>query len=502
MSEIINENAVSRQIVEWALSTGRRLQSAQTGFIHYHAGGLLDAIHHTIPLYENALFILVLYRSRLVPHAKEAKELLTRILAFQLPCGLFPVYLHDYPQSRDEVANILLVAPLYWIYRLFGYVLGDEPRCALETSLTQLMECLEKNTRDKPRSVVFQIRLAAASVALGHLFNRKDWTERGQLTLKELATEFPLSHWVSTTTIGHLLVAFTMLDQAYIEELWPGWLIFLKQTWHRNLHTYCGPCVKEWHDAGEPVPGLYDLFLSSWQGQFAQRMTILQHYHLEGALVLPILPIWTEAMQNGEWHGEWMGQSWISRWGSDWACTLLEKHQLQNDTLERTYSPIRLMWGNDLHASTLVCQGGHVSQVTYRWREDKIELDFTLGSPQLDTGKQGERPICFYITAHPSLSLKIADRSTMMFDLNQTVTLHLAMHDCLNISFALIKGEGQFCGHWQPGQRPSQKIKSEGVPGEWTLFLRTIRRQAECVIRVTLSSQLLTADQHPMNHIA
>ncbi|MCB1110587.1 MAG: hypothetical protein KDK64_06355 [Chlamydiia bacterium] len=106
-----------RELTDLALQAGRRYQSPHTGLIHYPT---LDRI----PLYQNFCFCLALFRSLVGEQVQEGKERLNHLLAFQKE-GLFPTYLHEYPQVSPFARCSF---PLKLIEKHFGAILGDELR--------------------------------------------------------------------------------------------------------------------------------------------------------------------------------------------------------------------------------------------------------------------------------------------------------------------------------------------------------------------------------------
>ena len=58
---------LKRFLIDLNIETGRKYQSAQTGFIHYCYETPYEMTRDTIPLLENACFALALFRSRACP---------------------------------------------------------------------------------------------------------------------------------------------------------------------------------------------------------------------------------------------------------------------------------------------------------------------------------------------------------------------------------------------------------------------------------------------------
>lgn len=120
---VTQEGHDRRQLVDLATHAARKLESAQTGFIHYPT-------RDTIPFYENFCFCLALFRSLVGDNVQEAKERLSHLLSFMDENGLFPTYMHEYPKMCPYARSSF---PLKLIEKHFGHILGCEIRAKLQT---------------------------------------------------------------------------------------------------------------------------------------------------------------------------------------------------------------------------------------------------------------------------------------------------------------------------------------------------------------------------------
>ncbi|QVL54925.1 MAG: hypothetical protein KFB95_06285 [Simkaniaceae bacterium] len=118
----IQEGHDRRQLVDLAISAARKLESAQTGLIHYPT-------QDTIPFYQNFCFCLALFRSLVGDNVQEAKERLNHLLFFMDENGLFPTYMHEYPKTCPYARSSF---PLKLIEKHFGHILGSEIRTKLK----------------------------------------------------------------------------------------------------------------------------------------------------------------------------------------------------------------------------------------------------------------------------------------------------------------------------------------------------------------------------------
>ena len=105
----------TRQMVDLAVSAGRKFQSAQTGYVHFCFHKSDELINDTIPLYENFLFALALLRFRTSDSMNEGKKILEQLLSFQVD-GNFPIYLHEYPRCYDRFQSMSILPVFYWLF--------------------------------------------------------------------------------------------------------------------------------------------------------------------------------------------------------------------------------------------------------------------------------------------------------------------------------------------------------------------------------------------------
>ena len=108
---------------DWALVAGRHLQSKQTGYVHYTYSE--NPPYAAIPLLENALFVLALFRARTVEQAQEAKTLLNGMLSFQnlMENEILAIFL--FTSMNSPIAAILRTACSYLLPFIgFWFILG------------------------------------------------------------------------------------------------------------------------------------------------------------------------------------------------------------------------------------------------------------------------------------------------------------------------------------------------------------------------------------------
>lgn len=485
-----------KMLSEWALAAGRSLQSGQTRYVHYNYGAS-RAPYDTIPLIENALFALALFRSRIMEQMQEGKTLLTGLLGFQNlfendAFGNFPIYLHEYPSCSDATVGLQLLAPFYWILRHFGNILGVNLKNKLEQAARLALHQSLADHRLKPFPYSFAVRLAAAQYAYGVLWKLPEWEQKGSAELEELAKR-QLESWISSKHLGELLLGLQMAYPSLAKSAWQPLWQRMEESWHFRTGTYIGPCIREWQEREEPQANLYDLCGGYFSGQFSRRATLLSPCHLYGSLLqsspdrfgLKTFPSIAE--------GFFKDQHWQIASFPGSACTLIEKRGPSNPSVDKTFTPLRFIWG-DLHRThSFVCQGGCYDKAEFSNEGHAVQLFFDLRSDLSAEESQQKREVEFFIDVHPGIQFSLRGLASNTFALNQELAIDLEGHR-ISLVFDLLEGEGDFLGHVMRGNRPSQvdlKGDHRFHSYDWTIFLRTIRRQNRCRLRATLTFQTI-----------
>jgi|GEM_PF-1133879 len=480
----------TRKLIDAAITAGRCFQSSQTGLIHYYHSHHAELIHQTIPTYDNAVFVLALFRSRVVENIREAQNLLGRLLAFQTEEGNFPFYLHEYPLSKNFSLAIQLMAPFYWILKLFGHVLGKDLRISLELCIKRLVSYVLHAAQIKQFNFSMTARLTAGLLAFGRQLNVNEWQETGKHLLEELKADTAIENWSDTSHIADILIALSMAKGEFQAPIWDRFMQFITQTWHIGLATYCGPCISEHQNQLYPAGNLYELYMGCLTGRLENRMILPTIELLQGSLIQPINHIFEEAkVQMEEFGGSYQEATWLCHPSQNFALTLLEKHPALDERIHKTYTPFRLIWGNSSHPHSLVCQGGNAKSIAYKWKKPVIELIFELDDFK-ENSNDSSREICFYVDIYPELLIGIGQLRTTVFEFKQVIQMKLNEEQELTMTFELLEGEGNFLGHIAQSNRPSQLKQTEAKKlqvFDWMIFLRTLRRSDHCKIKVTLS---------------
>lgn len=384
-----------------ALSAGRALQKKQTGFVHFCKESEDLKTHDTIPVYENALFALALFKSRLADHVIEGKALIEKILAFECD-GNFPVYLHEYPKQSDPYLGLRLLPIFFWLSIDFGHVIGQ-----LKGELRKLNERILNRVKD---------------------LNLPEWAHCRVLAMRGEAFTLP-------GNLDEGLISLQIAEKrgASIQDV----IELACEFWHPDLQLYIGPSMRRNQWGSVPEVTLYDLFLSSWQKRFSDRVTQMHPIHLKGALIRPLTfePFFKEKPT-----------PWI-----------------HFDPSEEM--PLWIAW--DCHTFALAkkhlgVEEGHSSST--------VSKEIILHLPE-----EEEMPISFYLDHHPDHNLLVDGQKASVF--RQGQKLEVVSKD-IELSLSFSAEDGIYCGHVMRGNRPSQHLcRGDHLfdSFDWRIAIRTVR---------------------------
>ncbi|MCE5317212.1 MAG: hypothetical protein LLG04_07605 [Parachlamydia sp.] len=472
-------NDLMRKLIDMAVSTGRKRQSKQTGYVHYHYHE--EEPHQTIPIAENLYFALALFRTRTVENIEEAKTLLERLLHFQNPQeGNFPIYLHEYPACPNRYTGVQLLIPLYWITAQFQHILGNGLKQRLDQSVRQLLRyCIETDAKAAlPPQIA--LKMAAAIHSFGKLWGDDALYSQGQDRLAKISADLDSFAWKSPSQISDMLPALHLIAPVLENSPWHPIWEWLEQTWHRHLLAYVGPAALQWQEGREPQATLYDLCMGTLSGALSTRALQDSIVHLQAALIQPTeekLPpaIYPRRFPDMFQHAKY-------------AISVINQESEWPKATDRSFHRLHISWGTPKQLHTLVCPGGNIVQCAFQHSDNGVEMVTTLGAPQPEAEREKARELCFYINQEAVKKITVGDLPATTFRMSDTTIIQ---SDVITIrfSFKQISGNGDFLGHIMPGNRPAQlclKGANRYHAFDWQLFLRTLRRSDECRIQATL----------------
>lgn len=244
--------------MKMALAYARSRQGSHTQWIHLSHQSL-DS-WETIPVFENLCFVIALFRSHEVANALEGRELLEKILAFQIPFGkhqgLFPRYLHKYPNiDRKEylISIVLALAILQWQHR---HILQLELQQALSYALNTFLEALQKQTWMDSLSLLLQA-LQGEEIKKQFFLNLRPTSVRECIHLLYLTQIVFLQKHPAATEMFHHLTSY----------------------WSKELQAYIGPLEKERYQSSEEPISLFHFFMGQITDSELKMSPALVHLH-------------------------------------------------------------------------------------------------------------------------------------------------------------------------------------------------------------------------------
>jgi len=494
-----------KRMLEMALESGNKRRSKQTGYIHHHYDINEQEPYVSIPIVENFLYVLALFRSRIAENIIEAKTLLDGLLHFQntqsgsLGYGNFPLYIHEFPVCKDRFLGVQVGMAIFWILKHFHQILGSDLKKRLESSLNILIAHILKAYSEKPSSYSTAVAIAALSKEGGMLIKNVEYIRQGEELLEALCKHPDLLAWHCPASLGTILAALTMAYSKPSQSPWKDFWKHIESTWHQSTGCFIGPAIKVWQKSSEPKTTLYDLFLGYLSGVLPARVQLDSIMHLQAVLI----PSFEDCLAPVDYPLQLEGNIGQARWllyqDENIAYSFIERDTLPlNPADEKGFHPLFVVWGNLERAHTLVCQGGNIGSINMMAMDKTLDLAVNLGPMPEEEDREKSHELEFFLDAHEGLEFLVSEHKSSTFLLGETLSLQSGICKML-LNFTLEVGEGRFLGHRMLGNRPSQmnaKGNRRFNAYDWQIFLRTVRRSEACKIRISL--KILT-DPHPMN---
>lgn len=357
-----------------ALRYGRSRQGSLTGMIH--GSHLHPDSWETIPIFENLCFVIALFRSRAVANTLEGRELLEKILAFQITSGdnfgLFPRYLHEYPNLQRRGYLISIAVALSLIQFHHRQILHADLQQTLSKAIESLMEALEKQSWIDTISILLRIM-------------------QGKLPSCDSCLALrPTS--IRECTYLLYIVQFLFLQRSpYSAEVFNH----LTSYWSAEMKCYIGPLEKEYYLNREEVVSLFHYFMIQMTDSTSSIPQGIIHLHSSLLYPLEDAPEVTEKLPS--LHKHWNIQQSN---GFFWQmCNYLPEQTCKGFHL------FRVLW-RDETVHSIICQqrirmsyrkiDEFLSELTF---EDLPEHGLELYFPKTKNTKiysNGKRATCFH----------------------------------------------------------------------------------------------------------
>jgi hypothetical protein len=486
-------NDIGRKLIELAVEAGKNLQSEQTGFLYYNHHGEDKQSHDTIPVFENFLYVLALLKTRKGESMQEAKLLLEKLLSYQSNTveqgrGNFPTYLHEFPFCFSRWNAVKMIAPMYWCYKNFHSILGENLKKKHASSLNNLVSHCLNTLKEDPADYLTALRIGAGAVAVGRLLKEADFEKRGEELIDHLLhTEHPV--WFSRYGIAGILTSLQMVYSKISESPWEKFWIHLENMWHPTLNQYCGPAFEEWQRGNLPEQSLYDFYMYVYTHALPPKILEKDISCLYASLIALV----DEKIGENpikDLSGEIENTSWNVKSEEKFALSLITRSRKPDPQIQKGLRSCYVQWKHDDNLYSLSCEGGVYEAMAYEIKDREIYLYFTLPEPLENEHPMENQELTFFCSPSGKIKFNVEGHAATTFKLEETI--HIENSPKISVKFKLLDGEGDFLGHLMPGNRPSQKLISKRFTTDAydrQIFLRTIRKTTSCKIQVKIKWQ-------------
>ncbi len=486
-----------KQLTTGAIDYARKHLSEQTKWVHYYSKDSLFENHDTIPLVENALYALALFRSKNSSNMLEGKELVKRLLHFQSSLddskGNFPHYLHEFPYCQDPYGALRIFVPLYWILIEFAPLLGDNLKNRLTKSLQQSLSFSRNLKSQMTIGYSRSLQLASATLAMGCLLTNKEWKIAGLEELKRLSDISYQNEWMSPSEIGKILIAYQMAS-AHIESgCFAPFLKFVFSTWHQSLTCYAGPALKVLQFKDSPEIKLYDYYLSHFTKTLLTTDRNITISGLYAALIRPIdedLESFSLPHSTSFVSGNKSGYLFMEK---QYTCSLIDYSKIEENPHKGLHI-LRLLWKGKERVHSFAMQPENISVNVSKNLSSK-NIEFLLHYDQCNQNENDAHELVasFYLDIHPDSIFTVEGKRSNTFQLNQKIRICNSNMN-IGLTFSLSEGKGIFYGHLMRGNRPAQRLRNnitDFKAYDWVFYLRAVRLNTSCIVTGQLSLDMI-----------
>ncbi|MCE5294012.1 MAG: hypothetical protein LLF94_05305 [Chlamydiales bacterium] len=436
------KNDALRLLHEKCLHAARKQQST-SGFI---------AEGEKIAIYDNFLFCLALFRSKMHENVLEAKKLLERLLYFQqtfdeVPSvGNYPMLLSDYPHCSDHLQALRVLVVQIWINKEFSLVLGAELNKRLQDSMQKLMQFLLSVHNDVKFPFWAKCKLAVCASYFDEA-----------IAMPDLSDTSDLRTWGDPSAIAELIAAYQLRPTDAWKPMWQ----YLSRTWHEPSKQFVGPAYK----LGYQHPNL-----QAAMALFAGSLEKLPSYPLYIALLTE-----DNALEKIDYPLEFSA----SNTHFSWSVALKEEYGVstllgsQTRELMPGFFPYYMVTGP--HSLCIQSPFGYSTD----------ELVFEIAPEVFLEDKERARALVISYNDHPQNSVLVSGLKATCFQIHEPLEITLGKKK-LALTFTRISGDGEFVGHIVKGNR-SGHCQERYTAIDAQIFLRALRGTTPTVIKVSLT---------------
>ncbi|NDE82065.1 MAG: hypothetical protein EB051_00395 [Chlamydiia bacterium] len=417
-----------RKLIEMHIEAVKKRISPQTGFLHLFYEDPLSLHQQTIPFLENMYYVLGLCRTRLTDPILEARQLLDKLLAFEVE-GNFPIYLHEYPLCKNRSLSIELLPVLYYLERDYCLVLGEDLLKRLKALSSRIVDRAEK---------IHEIKKLPFSPFI-----------KWQAYIGRLLPQSPstLQEW------GDYLLAMHMIQGAHwiLDEVRRAISL-----WNPMNQVLLIEGLVPLQDGFAPKKGLFNLFMDLYSDTALKELLIAEPLLLSGSLVHPFDDIEPAELFNMD--------SFVV-------------HKANGSK-----QPLSLYWNEEGSLRSMafkLCSTDVV--IENKGQAVSLVCVYDKQVPE----EEGAVEVYLYIDCQEKASLIVNGAAASTFRIDDLVQIQTE-HRLFTLHFSVIEGQGLFCGHLSKGNRPSQTRKQLYKAYDWQIGLRTIQRGSRCVMQLAI----------------
>jgi hypothetical protein len=418
-----------RKLIEMHIEAVKKRISPQTGFLHLFYEDPFSLHPQTIPVLENMYYVLGLCRTRLTDPILEARQLLDKLLAFEVE-GNFPIYLHEYPLCKNRSLSIELLPVLYYLERDYSLVLGEDLVKKIKGLSYRIVDRAEK---------IHEIKKLPFSPFI-----------KWQAYIGRLLPQSPstLVEW------GDYLLAMHMMQGAHwiLDEACRGISL-----WNPMNQVLLIDGLVPLQDGFTPKKGLFNLFMDLHSDTPLREPLIAEPLLLSGSLVHTFDDIEPAELFNMD--------SFVV-------------HKATGST-----QPLSLYWNEEGALRSMafkLCS----TDVVIENKGQAVSLVCVYENQVPE--EEGSVEVCLYIDCQEKASLIVNGAAASTFRIDDLVQIQTE-HRLFTLHFSVIEGQGLFCGHLSKGNRPSQTRKELYKAYDWQIGLRTVERDSRCIVKIDIT---------------
>lgn len=483
-----------REFNSLALEWCRRRVSPQTGYLHYCYHPEEVSRHDTIPVLENVCYAYALLKSRTAENIVEAKRLIQALLPFQSNQGSndkgnFPIYIHEYPACKDRFLAYDILPFFYRILSEYSLVIGSDLLEKLKVSTKSLIYSCEEVYDETKTSYVASVKLGASLMAFAKFFHEGEYEKRGKVILQRALDMGATKEWYSVSDLGNIIMSLQLVYPSIACSPWRAFWDHLTRTYHTELATYTGPSLEEFWWKGESQVSLYHYMMANYNHKIPKALLNEDAFAICACAVQKCEDVLLKKQYPIQLKESSKELVWKSFQEQDLTATLFDHSLDKTESRWKGATPCKLLWKALSGYGSLVVQGGNYQTLVGCLTSSSISLEYVLSEEYDIEDREKRREVVLALDRAPHHIVTVNGQPATTFVFGDIITIRSGAF-CFEVVFHFRGGKGEFMGHIMPGNRASQmasKYENRFEAYDRLFFLRTLRRESDCRIGVTIT---------------